>query len=134
MIFADTSFWFALRNPTDQHHHDAVALSRTYLPRRGLVTSDRVCEETWTLLRRKRGHRTAAAFAAFIRSPQTRVRTQRIDQGLADKAWDWLRVRDEREYSFVDASSFALMRALKITDAFAFDGDFTAAGLIELRP
>jgi hypothetical protein len=25
-------------------------------------------------------------------------------------------------------------RALRITDAFAFDGDFTAAGFLELRP
>ncbi|HSH33844.1 MAG TPA: VapC toxin family PIN domain ribonuclease, partial [Actinomycetota bacterium] len=35
---------------------------------------------------------------------------------------------------FVDATSFALMRALKIRRALAFDGDFTAAGFTELRP
>ena len=46
----------------------------------------------------------------------------------------WLRERDEREYSFVDATSFALMRSLKIREALAFDGDFAAAGFTELRP
>ncbi len=37
------------------------------------------------------------------------------------------------EYSFVDASSFALMRGLQITQAFAFDGDSATAGFVELR-
>jgi predicted nucleic acid-binding protein len=45
----------------------------------------------------------------------------------------WLRRHDEREYSFVDATSFALMRSLRIREALAFDGDFTAAGFRELR-
>ena len=47
--------------------------------------------------------------------------------GLAARA-------DERRYSFVDATSFALMRRRRITDALAFDGDFSAAGFVELRP
>lgn len=34
---------------------------------------------------------------------------------------------------FVDATSFAVMRAAKIREALAFDGDFAAAGFIELR-
>ncbi len=41
---------------------------------------------------------------------------------------------DEREYSFVDATSFAYMGARRIAEALAFDGDFAAAGFTELRP
>jgi len=39
----------------------------------------------------------------------------------------------ERESSFVDAASFELMRALRIRDALAFDGDFSAARLVKPR-
>ena len=53
---------------------------------------------------------------------------------VEDEAWSWLRVHDERPYSFVDATSFALMRKLRIREALAFDGDFAAAGFVELRP
>jgi predicted nucleic acid-binding protein len=34
----------------------------------------------------------------------------------------------------VDATSFALMRRHGISEAYAFDGDFSAAGFTELRP
>lgn len=56
---------------------------------------------------------------------------------VADKqekeALRWLQRHDGREYSFVDATSFALMRSLRVREALAFDGDFTAACFVELR-
>lgn len=51
-----------------------------------------------------------------------------VDDELEAQALRWLRRRDEREYSFVDATSFALMRSRRITEAMAFGEDFAAAG------
>lgn len=42
----------------------------------------------------------------------------------------WLKRHDERQYSFVDAKSFALMRRLGVRESFAFDGDFASASFI----
>lgn len=134
MTFVDTSFLVALARSKDEHHHDAVALLRQ---RRGLrITSDRVVEETWTWLRRRVGHRAAVMFLDTVTAGQPVLRLQvvPIDADLAAEAWTWLRTRDEREYSFVDAAGFAVMRQRGLTEAMAFDGDFAAAGFVELRP
>jgi len=46
----------------------------------------------------------------------------------------WLRRQDERDYSYVDATSFATMRSMRIRRALAFDGDFASAGFQEVQP
>jgi uncharacterized protein len=62
-----------------------------------------------------------------------RVTIARVTAEAEERAMTWLRRRDEREYSFVDATSFDLMRIRRIREALAFDGDFAAAGFTELR-
>lgn len=97
-----------------------------------MVTSTAVVAESWTYLRRRSDHARAIEwFDTVLSSPVT---IKRIDSALEDDAWAWLRIHDERPYSFVDATSFALMRKLRISEALAFDGDFAAAGFVELRP
>jgi len=131
MIFVDTSFWAALRNRHDPHHDEAVSLIHDYSDA-PLVTSNHVRGETWTYLRRRAGHVAAVGFLdAVDQSPRIRVLT--IDAKQEAEALRWLRRHDERAYSFVDATSFALMRTSKIRQVLAFDGDFTAAGFVELR-
>ena len=90
--------------------------------------------ETWTTLRRKLWHEKAVAFLDAFESELERVEVHRVSEELEDEALNWLRRHDEREYSFVDATSFAYMKARRITDVLAFDGDFAAAGFNELRP
>jgi predicted nucleic acid-binding protein len=131
VTFVDTSYWVALRNRRDANHEHAKALLRNRANAR-LLTSNHVRGETWTYLRRRAGHASAVAFLdALDRS--TRIGVVQIDHTLETEALAWLRRHDEREYSFVDATSFAAMRAMKIQEALAFDGDFSAAGFIELR-
>jgi len=84
------------------------------------------------VLRRRRGHRDAVAFLDLIER-SARLTIVSVSEELEQEALRWLMRHDDREYSFVDASSFALMRSLKIRDALAFDGDFAAAGFTELR-
>ena len=131
MIFVDTSFWIALQYAADDRHSIAAGLWRG---RPGpLLTSNDVMGETWTFLRRRTGFPAAMRFLASIEA-SGRVQPAHIDDATEEDAWAWLRRHDERAYSFVDATSFALMRRLRIRQALAFDGDFTAAGFEELRP
>jgi predicted nucleic acid-binding protein len=131
VIFIDTSGWAALASRRDDRHEDAVeVLAQVDEP---LVTSNHVCGETWTFLNRRHGHHVAVRFLDRLESSEN-VELRFVEHTLERDALAWLRRHDEREYSFVDATSFALMRASGIDTALAFDGDFAAAGFTELRP
>jgi predicted nucleic acid-binding protein len=131
VIFVDTSFWVALRNRRDAHHEEAKELLARNEGTQ-LTTTNHVRGETWTYLRHQGGHRASVGFLDVVeQSP--RIRVARVSEEAEQRALTWLRQHDEREYSLVDATSFAVMRTLRIHDALAFDGDFSAAGYTELR-
>ena len=132
MIFVDSSFWIAEFLPRNGRHQEAMETSLAYAGRR-LVTSTLVLGETWTYLRRRAGYGRAMAWVDGVRGSDV-VSVEHVREGVEDEAWAWLRIHDERPYSFVDATSFALMRKLRIREALAFDGRFAAAGFVELRP
>jgi predicted nucleic acid-binding protein len=132
VIFVDSSFWIALASRGDDHHEEALGLIQTIGTRGPLVTSNHVRGETWTFLGRRHGHRVATAFLDRLDRTR-RLGVLFVSEQLEHQALRWLRRHDEREYSFVDATSFALMKSLRIREALAFDGDFSAAGFVELR-
>jgi uncharacterized protein len=131
LIFVDTSFWVALTNRRDPHHVEAKTLLAAH-GRDRLVTTNEVRGETWTFLRRRAGHAPAVRFLDTL-SASPRVELLRISSAAETEAEQWLRRRDDREFSWIDATSFATMRQLHTTQALAFDGDFSAAGFTELR-
>lgn len=109
MIFVVSSFWLALNRPRDDHHAEAVALAGRELG--PLVTSDRVPEETWTLvLRRTRRHDIARRVTTAIRETE-QVRLVPVAGDIARRSWDWL-----------DAHQ-----------ALTFDDDVAAAGFVVIH-
>jgi len=132
MLFVDTSFWVAVRNRRDEHHTDAATFLRYYADDH-LITTNHVRGETWTFLPRRVGHAAAVdMLEALDRSPRLRVIS--VHEDAETETLRWLHQHNECEYSFVDATSFAVMRSLRVHRALAFDGDFTAAGFQEVRP
>ncbi len=131
MRFVDTSFWIALRFARDARHAAARAIWEAGPG--PLLTTPLVLGETWTVLRRRAGHRRAIEFESAAGRLAT-LHVRHVDEDLENEAWRWLRRHDERPYSFVDAASFAMMRRMRIRQALAFDGDFSAAGFVEVRP
>ena len=136
MKFADTSWWVAWSLPGDGRHDDALAVLRHLGRGERILTTNGIVGETWTFLRRRDGHGSAVAFLDRVAAleDQARLIVHRISAEQEADALRWLRRRDEREYSFVDATSFRVMHDRRLTEALAFDGDFSAAGFVELRP
>ncbi|MEX2236677.1 MAG: PIN domain-containing protein [Dehalococcoidia bacterium] len=130
MIFVDTSFWIAVQAPRQRLHQQAVQLFRQV--QRPLLTTNLVLGESWTVIVRRAGHHNGLRLLDRLTTTM-RLRIVPVSDSLEAEAWRWLRRHDERTYSFVDATSFAVMRSLDIQEALAFDEDFSAAGFTELR-
>lgn len=136
MKFADTSWWVAWVLPGDGRHGEALAMLQQLGRSEQILTSNLVAGETWTFLRRKDSHHTAVTFVERLQTLASadRLVVHRVTEDQESGAWDWLRRHDEREYSFVDATSFRVMRDRRLREALAFDHDFAAAGFVEVRP
>ena len=130
MRFVDSSFWIALTLKRDAHHDEALRLWEAGTG--ALLTTNHIIGETWTFLRRRDSHALAVRFR-YRAAESSYLTAVHSDEDLEAEAWRWLRRHDERPYSFVDAVSFALMRRRRLREALAFDGDFSAAGFIEVR-
>ncbi|OHU99495.1 type II toxin-antitoxin system VapC family toxin [Mycobacterium talmoniae] len=135
MKFADTGWWVAWALPGDAHHDHALAMLSALGRSEQILTTNLVAGETWTFLRRKDSHRTALAFLdrLDVLTNTDRLVVHRVTEDQEAAAWDWLRKHDERVYSFVDATSFRVMRDRRLREAFAFDRDFAAAGFVEVH-
>ena len=55
-----------------------------------------------------------------------------VDRRIESAAEALLRQFQDRRFSYTDAVSFALMRPLAVTEAFAFDEHFAAARFIRV--
>jgi uncharacterized protein len=133
--FADTGWWVAWALPGDARHNDALAMLGALGRSEQILTTNLVAGETWTFLRRKDSHRTALAFLDRLEtlSKAERLVVHRVTEDQETAAWDWLRKHDERVCSYVDATSFRVMRDRRMREALAFDQDFAAAGFVEVR-
>jgi len=132
VLFVDTSFLAAYALGRDARHAEARLLADVHLVR-PLVTTNLILSELWTLLRHRLGHPQTVEFLDRVQALPS-LRLDRVSAAVEAESWEWLRTHDERAYAFVDATSFALMRKLRIREALAFDGDFAAFGFVELRP
>lgn len=130
MTFVDTSYWVAFLLPRDRHHSQAMALWNA--DPGSLLCTNHVVGETWTFIRRRVGHQGAVAFLDAIDAADA-LTVIHVDASVEKEACSWLRRHNEREFSFVDAVSFAVMRRRRLNRVLAFDGDFSAAGFVESR-
>jgi len=134
--FADTGWWVAWALPSDARHSDALAMLGKLGRGEQILTTNHVVGETWTFLRRRAGHAYGVAYLDRIETLRSGhgLTVARVSEDQERRALRWLREHDERRYSFVDATSFEVMRQRRLREALAFDGDFAAAGFVHVLP
>ncbi|MBI2957846.1 MAG: PIN domain-containing protein [Chloroflexi bacterium] len=127
-VFVDTSAWYAVANATDRNHGPASAflaeMAGTYAR---MTTTNLVIGETYTLILSRAGRSVARKFLGAMRD-SSHVNRVFVSEALERRAYDLIELHDTIPLSYVDATSFAVMNDLGITDCFAFDHHFAAGG------
>lgn len=132
-LFVDTSAFLAIKNDRDSHHEEALAIKeRAVGEGRPFITSDYVLDESYTIIRQRSGHRIAVEFGEEIRASHL-VRVEYLEFETLEQAWTIFKRFADKDFSFTDCTSFALMRRLGLRQALAFDGHFLQAGFAEIR-
>jgi predicted nucleic acid-binding protein len=131
-VFVDTGAWYAVQVSDDEWHDAAATALRSLVAAAHiLVTSNHVIGETYTLLRITCGHAAAVGFLDRLEET-SRLQKIFVSEDVASRAYRLLRQYGDQDFSFVDATSFAVMRAERIRHAFAFDQHFATAGFLRL--
>jgi predicted nucleic acid-binding protein len=127
-LFVDTSAWVAINNKNDQHHDEAVSkITKVRQQKIQLVTSEYVFDESVTIIRYRVSHRAAVAFGdALISSNVASIEDITDEERL--KTWVLFKKYRDKDLSFTDCTSFALMVKLKLQKAFSFDNHFKQVG------
>ena len=129
-LFVDTSAWVALNDLTDQHHAVAVEkLARIRSEKVELVTSDYILDETLTLIRMRTFHQAAIAFGDILMKSGVASMVSISDE-VRSAAFELFKKYDDKDLSYTDCTSFALMKRLKVQTAFTFDGHFQQVGFM----
>jgi predicted nucleic acid-binding protein len=127
LIFVDASAFFALYKKDDPRHDKAVKIARMIDsgPIKK-VTSNLMISETLTLISMRVGK--AKAIETGKTFQEIDIMVHFIDQIFHQKAWKIFKSIKDKDVSFADCTSFAVMEALGIKTAFSFDEDFKRYG------
>ncbi|MCL7476253.1 MAG: PIN domain-containing protein [Methanosarcinales archaeon] len=131
MLFIDTSAFLALANDRDTYYKAArrllMDLQKGRLRPSRLITSDYIIDETLTRIRFKAGHTQAVSWSRNIHSSNI-IELMRVDKTLYEDALAIFEKYHDKQLSFTDCTSFALMKSMGIDDVFTFDEDFRKMG------
>lgn len=133
-VFADTSGWDNLVDPTQPFHKTAASLyGAARRQGRKVVTTNYVLAELVALLTSPL-HIPRPSVVRFIDglTNSTFVEVVHVDAAMDGEAWRLLRSRQDKEWSLVDCSSFVLMHRRAVMEALTADHHFEQAGFVRL--
>ena len=131
-VFMDSAGFLALWDASDEHHDAAARLQEELIGhRRRFVTSEYVVDETVTLLLVRHSHAAATDFLDTLERSEA-LRLEWIGPDRFHAAAAFFRKHADKEWSFTDCVSFAVMHELRIREAFTTDLHFKQAGFVPL--
>jgi predicted nucleic acid-binding protein len=131
MIFVDTGAWYALAVPSDVDHRQAKSFLATI--DEPLITTDYIVDELLTLST-VRGEKAKGIEWRHDVLEKGGVRLERVTETDFAEAIEVYEQFADKEWSFTDCTSFAVIKRLGIGRAFSFDHHFRQFGIIAVVP
>ena len=133
-IFVDTSAFIALVDKTDMNHQAAKQCYSDIIQSRNmLVSSNFVICETLNYLRTRISYKVAIDFRESTYKSNILTITP-ISSEIEDTAYKIFKKYRDKDFSFTDCTSFALMEREKIKKVFSFDHHFMQYGFFQMIP
>ena len=130
-LFIDSSAFVALNNRLDGTHQRAVELNNSLVGKEfRFFTSNFVISESLTMIAQKVSLERAVRFKE---EDFRDVDVVKITEAHEDQAFEIFKHLTSKNISFVDCTSFAVMRSLGITTVFSFDEHFKKMGFKMLQ-
>jgi predicted nucleic acid-binding protein len=133
----DTSAHYALVDENDRHHEEAMKFAEELSRQRIIwVVTNFIIAETYGLMLLKLGRHIAINFLEhLLRSVEDGTTyIVRVTEADEERAWEILETYADQDFSYVDATTFAVMERLNLDRAFAFDRHFETFRLRGRRP
>ena len=126
-LFIDTGYFLALLNKKDKNHNIAKN-NINKLKESKIIISDFILFETITFFNSSlKNHNLAVTLLNFINSKDN-IEIIEVNHQIKSNALSIFLKYSDKDFSFTDCTSFAIMEELNIVDAFSFDIHFKQMG------
>jgi len=133
-IFVDTSAFIALVDRTDKNHQSAKKCYREIIQSgNSLVSSNFVMCETLNYLRTRISYSVSIEFRESTYKSNI-LEISFINPETEEAAYKIFKKYKDKDFSFTDCTSFALMEIKKIKKVFSFDRHFRQNGSFQMIP
>lgn len=131
-VFVDTSAYYALTDSNETSHAAAQAVVQQLAHESTeLYTTNFVIAETHTLILNRLGRDTAERVLDRLYASATKI--IRATEGDERRAREIVHQYHDKEFSLIDAISFAVMERIHLNQTFTFDQHFAQFGFTLLR-
>jgi len=133
-IFIDTAAFIALVDSTDRNHQLAKGCYREIIRSRDrLISSNFIMCETLNYLRTRISYKIAIEFRESVYKSDI-LEIIPISMEAEEEAYKIFKKYRDKDFSFTDCTSFALMEREKIKKVFSFDHHFMQYGSFQMIP
>lgn len=134
LVLIDSSVFLSLEDPDERNHSASLnALKAELNGGSALITTNFVFDETYTLIMARLGRDRAVDWGDSFKRGSL-VRLLRVDEDHEDRAWEIIQSCPDKDFSYTDATSFAIAESLGINDVLSLDKHFRQYGTFRVIP